>query len=154
MSWNNDELALANTLDDVLIASLKMLRRLRDDGFTIHHIAGPITADGDENINANLAKLLEWRTELSAALGPKAFVFTSPVIFSEGLYVRLGTFEKEPVQREIEFREFWDKLFESGVIDEIHLTPGWERSEGATREHETAKRLGIKTNYLKETKKL
>lgn len=148
MSWNNDELGLANTLDDVLKASIKMLKRLRADGYTTHHIAGPITADGDENINVNLVKLMEWRSELSAALGPKAFVFTSPVIFSEGLYVRLGTFDKEPLQRESEFRDFWDKLLESGVVDEIHFTPGWERSVGATREHETAERLVMKINYL------
>lgn len=155
MTWNNDELAVANNLDDVLKASIKMLKRIKYDGFTTHHIAGPITADGDENIQANLVRLLGWRTELSAALGPKAFVLTAPLIFSEGVYARLGAFDSEPIQREKEFKEFWDKLLEAGLIDEIHFTPGWERSQGAKYEHTAAKRIGIKINYLDEkTEKL
>lgn len=150
MPWRDKELTVCSTLEEVLRASLKMLKELRSEGLSIHHIAGPITADGDHNIKRNLAQLLKQRVELASKLGPKAFVFTSPLIFSEGLYVRLGTFDKEPVQREAEFQEFWDKLLESGLIDEIHFTTGWERSVGAKCEHQTAITNGIKIDYLKK----
>jgi len=47
-----------------------------------------------------------------------------------------------------DFIKFWREILESGHVTDIFMTPRWNKSFGATDEHETAKKLGIKIHYL------
>lgn len=65
-------------------------------------------------------------------------------VFYEGLYEKIQESRFPYDQRRILFTEFWRKVFSSGNITD----PRWEKSEGATDEHETAKKLDLAIHYL------
>ncbi len=44
--------------------------------------------------------------------------------------------------------DFYEPIFNSGLVKELYFMPDWQSSKGATWEHEKAKQLGIKINYL------
>jgi hypothetical protein len=44
--------------------------------------------------------------------------------------------------------DFYEPLFKSGLIKECYFMNNWQTSKGANWEHDQAKKLGIKINYL------
>ncbi len=54
----------------------------------------------------------------------------------------------EGVYPESILTDFYMPIFESGLVSEFYFMPNWQTSRGAKWEHEEAKRLGIKINYL------
>lgn len=43
--------------------------------------------------------------------------------------------------------EYWKEIIESGYITDIYMTTGWEKSKGATSEHEVAKKKKLQIHY-------
>lgn len=151
MSWTPEtEYLNCTTIGEVLDCTVEALQRLRQEGFSIHHVAGAISADGDEHIARNLAELLQWRTVVAQGLGSRAIVLTSPLVFTTDIYTRLRIFDMPREARENALQEFWDGVLESGLFDSVYFTPGYERSPGARREHETALRYGVTIKYLQQ----
>ena len=142
-----EDLSAATSLDELQTRTRQTLSELRDDGFAIHYVVGPISCDGEENIPSNIEKLLAARTQVMHALGTRTLVLTAPFIFSldpnHNSYNRLRLFEMEKERREAELQGFWDTLIESGLIDAVHFAEGYKRSPGAMRERRTAEKMSI-----------
>lgn len=138
-----ENLSTCKTMEEVLYQTQSTLQELRDDGFPIVYVAGPISADGEEHIQRNIDRLLKARTKLVHLMGNRALSFTAPFIFTPEVYERLGVFDMNRDEREASLQQFWDTLIQSGVIDGIYFTPGWERSPGAQRERATADHVGV-----------
>lgn len=141
---NFDEaLAGSTTLDEALSSALKVIAHRKGDQFRVIYVAGPISSDGEHKIVENIERLMEFQRALAHELGQGAFVFASPSIFTPSVYERLRVFEMQRALREKGLQEFFDAVIESGYLDSIYLAPGWERSVGARREYETARRIGV-----------
>ena len=138
-----ENLADCNSLDEVQAQTQGTLSEFHEDGFSIHYVAGPISADGEANIPLNLDKLIAARTRIMYQLGDCALVFTAPFIFTPEVYQRLGIFNMSRDDREAELQRFWDELILSGLIDGIHFVEGWQRSPGTQRERRTAEAAGV-----------
>ena len=148
MAWSELEPEVCRTIEDVLEASLGQMRALKEQGYAIHHVAGPISADGDEHISRNLAELLRQRDRVARRVGQRAVVITSPTVFTEAIYTRLGAFQMETDARELMFRNFWRKLIGAKLIDCIHFAPGFERSTGTMDEHQAAQEFDVAIHYI------
>ncbi len=148
MSWEESKLEACTSLDELLNTTIEMMGGLKQQGYEIHHVAGAISADGDQYILRNLEELLRQRERVAQKLGASAIVITSPLIFTEEVYSGLGIFDMERQEREACLQQFWDNVIGAGLIDCIHLAPGWERSPGSNKEHEAAKNYGVNISYL------
>lgn len=45
--------------------------------------------------------------------------------------------------------EYWRDIIESGYITDIYMVPGWESSNGAKSEFDSAKKKHLKIHYVK-----
>ena len=150
MSWSELEPAVCRSIEDVLEVSLEQMRQLKEQGYSIHHVAGPISADGEEHIPRNLAELMRQRDRVARHLGPGAVVITSPTVFTEAIYTRLEAFQMETTARELMFRSFWRKMIGAQLIDCIHFAPGFERSTGTMDEHRAAQEFDVAIDYISD----
>lgn len=44
--------------------------------------------------------------------------------------------------------EYWRDIIESGYITDIYMAPGWEGSNGAKSEFDSAKKKNLKIHYI------
>lgn len=139
-----ENLAPCQTLDEVRLQTQATFAELRTDGFDIAYIAGPVSCDGEDHIQANLRLLVDARTKVMHELGEKTLTFTAPFIFTHEMYDRLGLFDLERDDREARMGCFWDELLNSGHIGTVLFRQGWERSPGSRRERETASALNTR----------
>ncbi len=141
--WTRDDLEKvqeAKDFKDLYIIAEKILKRMPQP---IVQVCGPIGTGGLGNVEANLA----------------AFDSTIRSLQANGLHV----FDQMPFEwpmQAIKFNlptgvypesiltDFYMPIFESGFVREFYFMPNWQTSKGATWEHEEARRLGIKINYL------
>lgn len=140
-----------DTLDEVLASTKEVFAEFVEDGYEIGYIAGPISADGEENISRNLQRLLDHRRQLMREVGSAGVrIFTAPIIFTPFAYNRLGLFRLDPAERESRLQQFWDAVVTSGLVHHIYFAPGWQRSQGTRREHATALASGVAVHYIGE----
>jgi hypothetical protein len=71
-------------------------------------------------------------------------MFSSPDIFSEGVYRKINAH----LLSSEDFQPFFRNVLSSGHITDVFMAPRWETSQGASDEHETAKRLRLTIHYL------
>jgi hypothetical protein len=138
-----EDLAGCRDLDEVQAQAQRTLGELKDEGYSIRYVAGPISADGDEHIQRNLNALVAARTRVMHQVGERALVFTAPFIFTPEVYGALNIFTQPRDEREAAMQRFWDTLIGSGVVDGIYFADGWQRSPGARRERQTAEAVGV-----------
>jgi len=141
-------LAGSTTLDEALSSALKVIAYRKGNQSRVVYVAGPISSAGEHKIVENIERLMEFQRALARELGEGAFVFASPSIFTPDIYERLRIFEMPRDEREDQLRKFFDTVIESKHLDGVYFTPGWERSIGARREHETALRVGVPITLL------
>lgn len=143
-----ENLAPAQTLDEVFDQTVRSLTQLREDGYEAHYVAGPISCDGEDRIPKNLEALIAERTRLMHSFGGTVLLFTAPFIFTSEKYEQLGLFKLDKEVREQQLQEFWDRLILSGLIGAVHMAPGWQRSPGAMRERATALASDVPVYYI------
>lgn len=150
MKWAETELEVCTSLDELRAISLSMMLLHISRGLEVHHVAGAVSADGDEHIARNLAELLSHRQKVAETLGSRAIVITAPAVFTERVYTNLKIFELQRDERENKLKDFWRGMLGSGLINTVHFTPGWERSPGSCDEHEAAHEYRINIRYLSD----
>ncbi|OGH10799.1 MAG: hypothetical protein A3B38_03805 [Candidatus Levybacteria bacterium RIFCSPLOWO2_01_FULL_36_13] len=140
----------ATTLGHVLDAVISLFEKTRKEtgDSRIGYVAGIIGSDGENRVDEN-RKILDRhtqriRTEYDFPIFSATDIFENP-----DLWYRLEEIRLERPERRMAFLHFWREVLELGKVTDIFMTPRWEKSEGASDEHETAKRLGIKIHYVK-----
>jgi hypothetical protein len=147
-TWLEEEVEGCHTLGEVAQATLGTLRDINPDGtYEIGYVAGPISCDGDEKIPGNIEELHRLRTKTLPEIAGRALLFTSPHIFTSEVYARLGLFQLERGEREIQMRQFWRTIIASGHVDYILVRQGFERSPGTLDEIRTAEEHGVEVRY-------
>ncbi|MEK7551727.1 MAG: DUF4406 domain-containing protein [Patescibacteria group bacterium] len=135
-------------LENVLQEVNNLLNEIRKQSTEkrIGYVAGIITSDGKEHMQRNIDILEKHTEKIKKQYGFP--IFSAVDIFGNGVYQKLDDFNQEERLREKSFIEFWRKILSSGHVTNIFMTPRWKESKGATDEHETAKKLGIKIHYI------
>lgn len=77
-------------------------------------------------------------------------MFSAVDVFSDNIYAQLEEMALSFEKREVKIRSFWRQIFKSGYVTDIFMAPRWDKSKGATDEHETAKQIGLKIHYIKD----
>jgi len=141
--WTEEDLEAIKKAKDFKELYLIADKILKIMPHPIVQVCGPIGTGGLGNVEDNL----------------KAFDETIKYLQSKGLNVfdqmpfewpmQVLKFNLSPdVYPESILTDFYMPIFESGLVSEFYFMPNWQTSKGATWEHEEAKRLGIKINYL------
>ena len=131
--------------DKVLSVVMSVLANIRNTHpeSRIGYVAGKVTADGPDNISANLARLHSFTKQVHETK-EDVFVFSAADIFVTDAYWRANLSESNHTQA---FYQLWKQVVASGVTD-VYMTPDWEKSLGACDEHAHAKELGLIIHYL------
>jgi len=137
----------ANSIDEVKVGVFAVLDQLRTEGNErIGYVAGIITSDGPENIDRNVKRLIRFTEDVR---GRNTFpVFSSTDVIGDALFKRLGA----ALFKQTDWEKFWRDILgaDEKFVTDMFMTPGWEKSRGATDEHNTAKKVGMQIHYLIE----
>lgn len=135
----------SNTLEEVRDKLFEVFRKMRELGHQrIGYVAGAITADGRENIPRNIeilaghTKKLRYKHDIP--------IFSATDVFDDALFDRLDKAGFVNADWEV----FWREVLgtEEKFVTDMFMTPGWERSSGATDEHEVAKEMQMTIVYV------
>lgn len=135
----------AANLTEVGLAIIQVCQELRARGFNrIGYVAGPVTADGSEFISRNIRRLHLYTSAIEAGASGVTPIFSCTYVFTPELFARIDTAGAKNGDYEI----MWQQVLKSGQITDVFMTSGWERSHGATDEHNTAQQLGLRIHYV------
>jgi hypothetical protein len=101
------------------------------------YVSGPISQNNGKTVEENIRNLNRYAAKL----------------VSTGLYdvvidpSAVGDLERMGYSRD-DALFVWTSLLSSGLVGVIAMVPGWEHSGGATIEHETALKIGLRIIYL------
>lgn len=132
-----------------LVKLFKTTSKQAGGGITrIGYVAGIITSDGPGYFVANRKRLADYVRKLRKI--HKFPMFSAVDVFSSEVYERLEEWKLPSSEREAKVRSFWRKILKSGHVTDVFMTPRWEKSKGALDEHKTAKKIGLRTHYIKD----
>ncbi len=78
-------------------------------------------------------------------------IFSPPDILTPNTYAQLRIFEITPKEeRERLLNIFWANILWSGIVTDLFATPRWEKSRGATMEHDIMQQQGARIHYVTE----
>ncbi len=124
----------SSSFEDLLKIAFAIIKKMSKP---VIQVCGPISSAGD-GVDRNL-KAIEDKINTLEAEGKSVF---NQLIFERAFDRILNVANHQGYDMPI-LEGFYGPLFKSGLIDRIHLLPGWSSSIGARWEHDCAKRLGI-----------
>lgn len=140
----------AKNLVHVRTELFKLFKATKNGAETkIGYVAGIINSDGPKYFQRNRKRLVNHAAKLRKQ--HKFPMFTAVDVFPEKIYKNLEEWKLSFEKREAKVRNFWRKILKSGHVTDIFMTPRFEKSKGATDEHKTAKKVGLKIHYVKDT---
>ncbi len=110
---------------------------------TIAMVCGPVTADGPQHVNDNLAIL----DQLAVLAGERLQMaaFSCAHVFTPEVLVKI---DSDRYSNE-EWFNHWRQVLHSQHVAPTIFHPGWERSSGTRDEHECATALGLPMLHIK-----
>ena len=114
----------------------------------VQMVSGPISTGGVGTIEGN--KLIFERVIEILATEPAANIFSQMPFEDKMVELYLDWHAKNPAEKYCRpiLDEFYEPLFSSGKVSDLHFIHGWELSTGATWEHDNCDRWNIKRHYL------
>jgi hypothetical protein len=134
------DLDQSESVKDLYVIACRILERMPKN---LSQVCGPISTGGKGNVEDNLLEFNKRIIELQE----KGLNVFDQMPFEDPMHRMMLSFSKEEYMSNI-LTDFYLPLFEIGRISELYFLPDWKSSHGAKWEHEQAKRLGIKINYL------
>jgi len=111
---------------------------LRDkDPLKVCYVSGPISERNGNSVDENIRNLNRYAAEIDGS-GDYGVVIDPSAV---------GDLEAMGYSR-ADALHVWCSLLSSGLVGVICMVPGWEHSGGATIEHKTAQKQGLKIIYL------
>jgi hypothetical protein len=106
----------------------------------IVEVCGPITTGGLGSIEKNL-EVFALAVQHLKDQGKTVF---DQLPFQDAMVRLKENYEARDGYMMSILEDFYQPIFESGIIDEMHFLPDWQTSKGATWEYGQAEKLGIK----------
>jgi len=140
--WTNEDiknLEQAQTFSALSAIALDVLKKMPQP---VAQVCGPISTGGTGSMEQNLA-VLNQTIKTTQAQGKIVFDQVPFQLAMHRIKRLIGA------QSNVALLDgFYLPLFESGLIKTLYFLPNWQTSQGATWEHEQAKRLGLEIVYL------
>ncbi|MDO8618487.1 MAG: DUF4406 domain-containing protein [Candidatus Daviesbacteria bacterium] len=137
--------ANADSLDEVFDSLISLLADIKDEsGSGVAYVAGIVNSDGSEFRDRNIERLQSFTTKIGEKYG--LVTFSAADLFPRDVFTKVTRNGFNPE----EFKSGWKRVFSSGYIEQVFMTPRWEVSDGATDEHNVATQLGLVINYAGE----
>ncbi|HLP86918.1 MAG TPA: DUF4406 domain-containing protein [Candidatus Paceibacterota bacterium] len=134
------DLEKAQSVKELYIVANRIINRIPEPRI---QVCGPISTGGKGSIEKNMEVFNEKIKELQE----KGFNVFDQMPFEDPMHRIILNSKKEEYMESI-LTDFYLPIFESRYVSELHFLPDWQSSRGANWEHEQAKRLGIKINYI------
>jgi len=140
--WTNEDiknLEQAQTFFALFTIALGVLKKMPQP---VAQVCGPISTGGTGSMEQNLAIM----NKTIKALQSQGKAIFDQIPFQAAIHrikAALGATSNFQL-----LHEFYLPLFEAGLIKGLYFLPDWQTSQGATWEHEQAKRLGLEIVYL------
>lgn len=142
-------LSNTNTLIEVHQRMIEIFQEIKKKGSDrIGYVAGIISSDGENNIQVNATRLRTITDILRQIHNLPLFACTD-IFYSNA--PRVSELSLPYDERERALNNFWQRILESGHVTDIFMTPRWEISRGAKKEHEIAQKLGLKIYHVDPT---
>ena len=135
-----EDLKKVVSLSELYSISTRVIKRIPKP---VSMVCGPITTGGLGNMESNLKRL---NVEI-LKLQNEGHNVWDQAILEDATQILTEKNSKDKYYQDV-LTDIYLPIFESGYIDEFYFLPDWQSSSGAKWEHEEAKRLGIKINYL------
>lgn len=135
----------AKTIEELQKRLIDSLSEIRKGHNRLGMVVGILTSDGPEKIKENAEHLKSYTKMVSLE---NDFPIFSAMVTFVGDNSDIVDHVNGKHYEYHHWLNFWRNILESGDVTDLFTTPGWERSRGATDEHETAKRLGLEIHYL------
>lgn len=141
-------LADVANLAEVQMTVLALLKATRnaEGNERLGFVSGSVFSDGPDMVQTNIRRLAAYTDKMREQHGIP--IFSAVDIFYSGLFERLPESKLPYDERRALFFKFWDSVIESGHITDVFMAPNWRGSEGATKEHDGATRLGMNVHYI------
>lgn len=121
------------------ISTIKECRRYSNQ---VGYVSGIITSEGKNKVQNNL-RILDYHTN-SLKNSIKYPVFSAHDVFTDDI---IRTLSNNGIKA-IDYELFWDDVIASGLITDIFMTPRWQLSRGAKKEHKASVKQGIKIHLI------
>lgn len=141
--WTEEDLQAvkdAKDFKELYIIAQRVLERMPQP---IVQICGPIGTGGLGTVEANL----EAFDKTIRSLQEKGLNVFDQMPFEWPMQVLKMKLDQSAYPHEI-LSDFYEPIFNSGLVKEFYFMSDWQSSKGATWEHKKAQDLGIKINYL------
>ncbi|MBI2474242.1 MAG: DUF4406 domain-containing protein [Candidatus Taylorbacteria bacterium] len=135
------KLSAADGFSDMLDIAMDVLKRMPQP---VSMVSGPMTTGGasfEENLK-KFGKVIE-------KLDKEGKTIFNQLPF-QNIMLRLYNAWTGPGYCMPLLTDFYQPIFKSGLVKTVYFIPGWEKSFGASWEHEQAKELGIERVYLSD----
>ncbi len=121
--------------------SLERLKKAHEDskGGKVAFVSGKIMADGFIFAGKNLMTIAKYERFVRSSEHIPVFSATD-FLFNE----LVNTIFRGKASGD----EYWRDIIESGYITDIYMAPGWESSNGAKSEFDSAKKKNLKIHYI------
>ncbi|MBI2064520.1 MAG: DUF4406 domain-containing protein [Candidatus Yanofskybacteria bacterium] len=144
---NLRELREAKSYAELLFVAIEILQTMREESFSrpLAMVCGPISTGGKGSRQANLEI---FSRAIDRLLADGLFVFSQMPFENDMERIYNSSPELQGLRL---LEEFYLPIFEMRFINLMCFLPGWEKSVGASWEHEQAERLGIPIIYLAQS---
>ena len=133
------------SVEMTLLAYLEKVRKI-EKRERIGFVSGSVFSDGEENVKRNI-KILHNRTE-KVRKTHNFPIFSAYDVLYNGLFWKLPESRLPFEKRRPLFFGFWKRVMECGYVTDMFMSPGWEKSVGAVKEHESAVKMEMRVCYL------
>jgi hypothetical protein len=146
-----EAISASTNLKTIVESFNKLCKELHEqDTDRIGYVAGIIFSEGPKHVERNIARLEEYTNMLRNTY--QFPIFSSVDLFyANKFYDQIEDTKLPYDERRKAFIQFYRDILQNTYITDIFMTPRWEKSEGATDEHETAKKYNLTIHYLEDS---
>jgi hypothetical protein len=137
----------STNLNQIVEAFNKLCRDLRKDHEQIGYVAGMVFSEGPENVKKNIDLLEKYTIGLRKKNDFPIFSSVD-LFYGNEFYNQIEDTRLPYKERRVAFIAFYRKILQNTFLTDIFMTPRWQKSEGATDEHETAKKQKLTIHYV------
>ncbi len=141
----------ATSLQQIVLSFNNLCRSLRDHNERIGYVAGIIFSEGPEYVQQNIKTLQNYSDNIRKTSNFPIFSSVD-MFYTNEFYNQIEETKLPYKQRREAFFQFYRDILTNTFITDIFMTPRWEKSQGATDEHETAKKQHLSIHYVEELK--
>lgn len=140
-----DAVADAQCLNEVAEKLAAVLKKMSDEMYleTIGFVIGAVSETAAHKIAENHARLVRFTKVIGREL-ENGLVFSSADIYDDALRATVASAEI-PTD---EWLVYWKNILIAGLITDIYVIPGWQKSERAIAEYKMALAYGLRVHTL------